>query len=171
MTEVSAHQLWTEPGWSDPVWRDVVPHFHHMSAQELQRFNAAGAWGCAVMGRACMQHAGGACLRSQWPAYLTCTVRQWSPKRSGVWPALEPRAASCRPSHCAGTGLVSLQLRLGRCPGAPRGVWVLLQDPAMLNEGMYACIIAFSHAHPLKKKCPMEGAMCFTIYTSLTAQD
>ncbi|KAK9834994.1 hypothetical protein WJX81_002770 [Elliptochloris bilobata] len=42
VTEVIAHQLWTQPGWSDPVWRDVVPHFHHMSARELARFNAAG---------------------------------------------------------------------------------------------------------------------------------
>ena len=48
VTEVAAHQLWTEPGWIDPVWRDVVPHFHHMSARELARFNAAGAPGCAA---------------------------------------------------------------------------------------------------------------------------
>ena len=48
VTEVAAHQLWTEPGWGDPAWRDVVPHFHHMSARELARFNAAGAPGCAA---------------------------------------------------------------------------------------------------------------------------
>ena len=43
VTEVAAHQLYTAPGWAEPVWRNVVPHFHVMAPRELARFNAAGA--------------------------------------------------------------------------------------------------------------------------------
>ena len=41
VTTVAAYQLWSEPR-DDPVWRDVVPHFRHLSSQELQPFDKAG---------------------------------------------------------------------------------------------------------------------------------
>lgn len=42
MTTVAAYQLWSQPH-ENPVWRDVVPHFRHLSSQELQPFDKAGA--------------------------------------------------------------------------------------------------------------------------------
>ena len=44
VTTVAAYQLWSEPR-EDPVWRDVVPHFRHLSSQELQPFDKAGKAG------------------------------------------------------------------------------------------------------------------------------
>ena len=41
VTTVAAYQLWSEPH-EDPVWRDVVPHFRHLSLQELAPFEKAG---------------------------------------------------------------------------------------------------------------------------------
>ena len=41
ITTVAAYQLWSQPH-EDPVWRDVVPHFRHLSSQELQPFEKAG---------------------------------------------------------------------------------------------------------------------------------
>jgi len=41
VTTVAAYQLWSEPH-DDPVWRDVVPQFRHLSSQELQPFEKAG---------------------------------------------------------------------------------------------------------------------------------
>ncbi|CAK0763482.1 hypothetical protein CVIRNUC_003062 [Coccomyxa viridis] len=43
ITTVAAYQLWSQPH-EDPVWKDVVPHFRHLSYQELQPFEKAG--GC-----------------------------------------------------------------------------------------------------------------------------
>ena len=42
VTTVAAYQLWSQPR-EDPVWRDVVPHFRHLSTQELQPFEKAGS--------------------------------------------------------------------------------------------------------------------------------
>ncbi len=41
ITTVAAYQLWSQPH-EDPVWKDVVPHFRHLSYQELQPFEKAG---------------------------------------------------------------------------------------------------------------------------------
>eukprot|EP00887_Chlorella_sp_A99_P007145 scaffold2.g7145.t1 len=44
----SAYQLWRSPQ-PDPVWRDIVPHFHHLSEQELKAYDPTGlhtsGWG------------------------------------------------------------------------------------------------------------------------------
>ncbi|KAK9806988.1 hypothetical protein WJX72_009635 [[Myrmecia] bisecta] len=38
---ISAYQLWSEPH-EEPVWRDIVPHFHPLSFAEMAPFEAAG---------------------------------------------------------------------------------------------------------------------------------
>ena len=39
--EATAYQLWTKD-MEDPEWKDLVPHFHRMSSEELRPHNQAG---------------------------------------------------------------------------------------------------------------------------------
>ena len=48
MTMVSAYQLWSQPH-EEPPWKDVVPHFRHLTARELDPFEAAGGPDHALM--------------------------------------------------------------------------------------------------------------------------
>jgi hypothetical protein len=41
VTTVAAYQLWSE-AHDEPVWRDIVPHFRHLSERELQPFGMSG---------------------------------------------------------------------------------------------------------------------------------
>jgi hypothetical protein len=44
--ETTVYQLWTKD-MEDPDWKDLVPHFHRMSPQELHPHNVAG--GCGLV--------------------------------------------------------------------------------------------------------------------------
>lgn len=41
VSETVAHQFWTKD-MEDPEWKDIVPHFRHMSAEELAPYNLTG---------------------------------------------------------------------------------------------------------------------------------
>ena len=42
VAQATAYQFWTEAGHEDPEWADIVPHFRHMSAKEIEPYNLAG---------------------------------------------------------------------------------------------------------------------------------
>ena len=42
VAQATAYQFWTEAGHEDPEWADIVPHFRHMRAKEIEPYNLAG---------------------------------------------------------------------------------------------------------------------------------
>ncbi len=139
VTEVAAHQLYTRPGWAEPVWRDVVPHFHVMPPRELARFNAAGARGRASPARRCLWSPG------RRPPLAAAHPRAHRPRalRSNL---SVPRLAAASPSvrrllACAYGLHGRMYLRLSstlssprpvRAPQKRRGLW---QPPGSLPAG------------------------------------
>ena len=41
VSETTARQFWTKD-MEDPEWKDIVPHFRHMSDTELSAYNLTG---------------------------------------------------------------------------------------------------------------------------------